>query len=150
VFWKSSHTIAATCVTQDVAEACNWQCVPSHWEKQLLSIFFRETHLPVGFNVRLTMHTCKLLWEEVTQLVILKSWLVDIVLLYTCVGTMVAASKNSRFKEIMPELGCKEIYHPLNPTCHGSMWDLYQSSLKGSAQIFASLYTVSHLDVNKC
>jgi hypothetical protein len=60
---------------------------------------------------------------------------------------MVAASKNSRLREIMPEFGCKELYHPSNPSCLASIWDLCQDSLKGSAQIFTSLYTVSHLDI---
>jgi hypothetical protein len=60
---------------------------------------------------------------------------------------MVAASKSSKFKEIMPEFGCKEIYHPSNPSCLASVLEIYQDSLKGSAQIFTSLYTVSHLDI---
>jgi len=63
---------------------------------------------------------------------------------------MVAASKNSVLKEIMPEFGCKEIYHPWNPSCLASVWGLYQESLKGSAQFCALLYTVSHLDISKC
>ena len=60
---------------------------------------------------------------------------------------MVAASKNSRLKEIMPEFGCKEIYHSSNPSCLASVRDLCQDSVKGSAQIFTSLYAVSNLDI---
>lgn len=53
---------------------------------------------------------------------------------------MVAASKHVRFNELCSELDCKEVYHSWTPSCLASVWDINQRSMKGSVQLFTSMY----------